>query len=241
MKEKLKTFEFNTKEQYDDNMKHPIFHSTVLCTLPNGKQIEGDSKMYYPGKKAVSQDIAAEDAVAKLTAIFDNSHICQSSSQGFQTQCSHPVDLSPTCEQIKSSEHSSLPSLELPRNDQPSKSTTSPFTMDGVHNQSTTSFVSCVNSTTASLPPMSTPNMFFDESTSSVSPKEKVYKQKLNNYIQHELRESLPKYTTESVGTGYQCVIVHGLFGSIQGSIFPTKKEAENSAAWRAWYKINRN
>lgn len=211
MKGKLKSFEFDTNEQYDENRKCPVFHSTVLCTLSygDGKQIKGDSKMYYPGKKAISEDIAAEDAVAQLTAIFDL-----------------------TCEQI---EHSSLSSLELPRNDQPSKSTTSLSTMDGVHNQSTTSFIQCVISTTASLPPMST------ESTNSVSPKEKVYKQKLNNYIQHQLRESLPQYTTESVGTSYQCVIVHRLFGSIQGGIFPTKKEAENSAAWRVWYKINRN
>ena len=234
MKGKLKSFEFDTNEQYDDYRKCPVFHSTVLCTLSYGdeKQIKGDSKMYFPGKKAISEDIAAEDAVAQLSAIFDNSHICQSSSQGFQTQCSHPVDLNLTCEQF---EHSGLPSLELPRNDQPSKSTTSLSTMDGVHNQSTTSFIQCVNSTTSSLPPMST------ESTNSVSPKEKVYKQTLNNYIQHQKRESLPLYTTESVGHGYQCVIVHSLFGSIQGSIFPTKKEAENSAAWRAWCKINRN
>ena len=71
----------------------------------------------------------------------------------------------------------------------------------------------------------------------SLSPKDKVYKGKLNNLLFQMLKRGMPDYKTTDRDSddNFQCTVSHLLFGSVSGSKFPTKKEAENSAAWRAW------
>ena len=63
-----------------------------------------------------------------------------------------------------------------------------------------------------------------------------TYKQNLNNHFQGKLNDSLPVYDTKPVESGFQCHITHKRFDSkvICGQVCKTKKEAENSAAWRA-------
>ena len=67
--------------------------------------------------------------------------------------------------------------------------------------------------------------------------KDKVYKGKLNNLLFQKLKRGMPDYkTTDRDSDGnFQCTVSHLLFGIVSGSKFSTKKEAENSAAWRAW------
>ena len=63
-----------------------------------------------------------------------------------------------------------------------------------------------------------------------------TYKQNLNNHFYGKLDDSLPVYDTKPVENGFQCHITHKRFDSkvICGQVCKTKKEAENSAAWRA-------
>ena len=79
---------------------------------------------------------------------------------------------------------------------------------------------------------------------SSSNPPSNVYKQELNNYFQGQLRKELPTYKSEAVVGGFLCYVSHPYFQTLfgkdnfVGKVGATKKEAENSAAWRAWTKI---
>lgn len=71
----------------------------------------------------------------------------------------------------------------------------------------------------------------------------KIYKQNLHNLLVQKLKEAIPIYHTAARDEqgNYQCTISHRLFGSaITGNKFPSKKEAENSAAWRAWLMLEK-
>ena len=64
----------------------------------------------------------------------------------------------------------------------------------------------------------------------------KVYKGKLNNFLHQQEKLDMPQYKTVEVDDKqFQCTIHHSVFGSITGSKCLSKKDAENSAAWRAW------
>ncbi len=73
-----------------------------------------------------------------------------------------------------------------------------------------------------------------DAATSNQLPK--VYKGKLNNFLYQQENLDMPQYKTVEVDDKqFQCTIHHSVFGSITGSKCLSKKDAENSAAWRAW------
>lgn len=66
-----------------------------------------------------------------------------------------------------------------------------------------------------------------------------VYKEKLNNYFHGQLKKELPTYTCKVIDGGFQCFVSHHLFDrEFVGKIGATKKEAENSAAKKAWTKM---
>lgn len=80
--------------------------------------------------------------------------------------------------------------------------------------------------------------------SSPSNPPTNVYKQELNNYFQGQLRKELPTYKSEPDVGGFICYVSHPYFQTLfgkdnfVGKVGGTKKEAENSAAWRAWSSI---
>lgn len=72
-------------------------------------------------------------------------------------------------------------------------------------------------------------------------PSQRIFKQCVNNHFQGKLMTDLPVYTTFPAENGFQCRITHLKFLSligcqnIEGNICSTKKDAENSAAWKVW------
>ena len=134
------------------------FRSQVFCKLHDGQEIVGDSVRYYPGKKAISEEKAAEDALSKINACIPKSK-------------------------------------PLP---QPTANSDTPST------------------------------------------NKLVYKGKLNNLLIQGLKLGMPYYQSVKDSEGkFQCTVHHAAsFGSVTGGEFLTKKEAENSAAWRAWLKL---
>lgn len=163
----------NTKEQGS-------FKSTVTCSLTSGEEAVGDSVNYYTGKKGISEEMAAKNALAKIEQFIKSS----------------------------SSDHT----------------------------------VTMTSTNPPSVSNVTMPKSLFVGPTGSTSPTStaaKVYKQFLHNLLVQKLRQEIPKYDTKRDEQGnFQCTISHQLFGSITGSKFPNKKDAENSAAWRAWSKL---
>ena len=82
------------------------------------------------------------------------------------------------------------------------------------------------------LPQCSRPSTVHE---TSLNPNDKKYKSILNNLLFQKLKMEMPNYISVQDHQGnFQCTISHSLLGKVvSGSKFQTKKEAENSAAWR--------
>ena len=80
------------------------------------------------------------------------------------------------------------------------------------------------------------PTMLEEPVQASKHPNEKIYKQYLHNYLAQQKKAGMAEFHCVRDGNGdFQCTVSHPSFGKVSGNKFSTKKEAENSAAWKAW------